>query len=36
MGHDYTPGWPGVVKAVDELFKGKKVQVVGSIWCVEI
>ena len=36
MGHDYTPGWPGVVKAVDELFKGKKVQVVGSIWCCEL
>jgi predicted O-methyltransferase YrrM len=35
-GHDYTPGWPGVVRAVDELFAGRKVQVVGSIWCMEL
>jgi glycosyltransferase involved in cell wall biosynthesis len=30
-GHDYAPFWPGVVKAVDEVF-GKPDGVVGSIW----
>lgn len=30
-GHDYTPLWPGVVKAVDEEL-GKPDKVVGSIW----
>lgn len=33
-GHDYTPGWPGVVKAVEETFG--KVKYVGSIWYVLI
>jgi hypothetical protein len=35
-GHDYADGWPGVKQAVDEIFEGKKIQVVGSIWCVEL
>jgi len=29
-GHDYTSGWDGVIKAVDENFN--EVEVVGSIW----
>lgn len=33
-GHDYTPGWQGVVKAVEESFG--KVKFVGSIWYVLI
>lgn len=36
-GHDYDPKvWPGVVQAVDEIFKGKKIQIMGSIWLVEL
>jgi hypothetical protein len=32
-GHDYSPEWPGVMKAVNEAFG--KVDTVGSIWWVE-
>ena len=31
-GHDYTPKWPGVVRAVDEAFKGRFQQWPGTIW----
>lgn len=31
-GHDYSPGWPGVVKAVNELFAGKRVYLHDTIW----
>ena len=32
-GHDYNPKWPGVVRAVDELFGGRVRRVnPGSIW----
>ena len=34
-GHDYADGWPGVKKAVEEVY-GKKFHVVGSIWYVEL
>lgn len=36
-GHDYHPiHWPGVVKAVDELFGKDKVKIVDTIWHLEI
>ena len=31
-GHDYIPGWPGVVQAVDELIAPLGVSVHGMIW----
>ena len=34
-GHDYAPEWPGVVKAVTEVF-GPNVKVVDSLWSVEL
>jgi len=35
-GHDYDPaGWPGVVRAVDELLPGREL-VAGSIWAYRI
>lgn len=34
-GHDYAPGWPGVVRAVDEAFPAG-VKTVGSIWFKEL
>ena len=33
-GHDYAPAFPGVIKAVDEYFKDKKVEHDGNIWYV--
>lgn len=33
-GHDYSPGFPGVVQAVDEKFKN--INVVDSLWWVEL
>lgn len=35
-GHDYTDEWPGVTQAVNEMFKGKDIRVVGTIWMVEL
>lgn len=34
-GHDYSGNWPGVIKAVDEVF-GQGIQVHESIWWVEL
>ena len=34
-GHDYAPGWPGVIRAVNEKF-GDRVRVKDSIWYVEL
>jgi hypothetical protein len=33
-GHDYDPGWPGVVQAVQELVPNHRV-VAGEIWTTE-
>lgn len=33
-GHDYCNSWPGVVKAIDEIFPNKKLE--GSIWTIQI
>lgn len=33
-GHDYSPGWPGVMRAVNEAFSD--IKLVGSIWFVEV
>ena len=33
-GHDYSTGWPGVMRAVNERF-GSKVKVVGTIWYID-
>jgi hypothetical protein len=33
-GHDYSPGWPGVIQAVQEKFG--EVKTMGSIWFVEL
>lgn len=33
-GHDYEPGWAGVVKAVDEKFGDKK-ELIGTTWLFE-
>lgn len=36
-GHDYDPKvWPGVVQAVDSIFYDRKVNVVDTIWWVEL
>jgi hypothetical protein len=35
-GHDYSPGWPGVVRAVNEKFGADKIKTCGSIWYVEL
>lgn len=35
-GHDYTPGWPGVMKAVNESFPSLKINVVDTIWWVKL
>lgn len=34
-GHDYADGWPGVKKAVEEIY-GDKFRLTGSIWFVEV
>jgi hypothetical protein len=34
-GHDYSPAWPGVMQAVNEVF-GTRVKTAGSIWYVEL
>lgn len=31
-GHDYDPGWVGVIKAVDEQFKNKRTLHVDHVW----
>lgn len=31
-GHDYDPAWPGVPRAVDQLFAGKHTRPAGTIW----
>lgn len=33
-GHDYNPTWPGVIKAIDEIFPNRKVK--ETIWYVEL
>ncbi len=35
-GHDYAPVWPGVVRAVNEAFPNKKINVIDTIWSVEL
>lgn len=35
MGHDYNPVWPGVVKAVDEVFPDAA-KLDGCVWCVQV
>ena len=36
-GHDYSPNWPGVIKAVDEVFgTGPSIEKVDSIWWVNL
>ena len=31
-GHDYDPRWEGVIKAVDESFSGKNIEIDGLAW----
>ncbi len=33
-GHDYCPGWPGVIRAADEAFTKQAISVKGSVWWV--
>jgi len=36
-GHDYNPvSWPGVIKAVHEVFDTSRIQVIGSSWMVQL
>jgi hypothetical protein len=35
-GHDYLGGWPGVMKAVDEIFGKNNIMVIGDCWLYKV
>lgn len=35
-GHDYSPSWPGVIEAVNEIFAPRPISVVDTIWRIDL
>jgi len=35
-GHDYSPTWPGVIQAVSHVFGERKIEVIDTIWRIDL